>query len=456
MQIEQASQTDGKSSGQGGSLGDERPRRGPFGLFYGWWMVLIAAGAQFLSGGFYNQGLSVYFLPISRDLGFSRAALSLAFTLKTLEGGLDGPLVGYLVDRLGPRFMMRAGGLLAGLGFIFLAFTHDYLSFMLVFLGLVVLGFSSGVSLPLGSVINNWFARQRALAVTLGQVGAEVGGAILTPLVALVVLGVGWREAAMLSGVVLLVVFPCLSWFLKPTPESVGLTPDGTLAPAGPQGDGGGPHGGRYIAPEVDFTPREAVRTLAFWHLSLAVGIRQFSKQALMVHLVPLLVWKGFDEPTAALFVGLFALMQVPLRIGAAWLADNWSMTKVPALSALAGAGAAGVLLLGEDAWLGTGLLFVFLFALGETGNSPAWAVVGNFFGRTSYATVRGSVGFFQSLISLPAPVLAGWLYDTTQSYEVALLPIIGFYMAAFVLYWMLRRPGRQARVAQAEYHPPA
>ena len=82
--------------------------KGPLGLFYGWWMVGIAAAVQFLSGGFYQLGFSVYFLPISRDLGLSRTAISLAFSLRSVEGGLDGPFVGYLVDRFGPRFMFRA------------------------------------------------------------------------------------------------------------------------------------------------------------------------------------------------------------------------------------------------------------------------------------------------------------------------------------------------------------
>src|SRR5438876_11697688 len=87
-------------------------RNRPFGLFYGWWMVAVTFAVQFLAGGFYQLGFSVYFLPLSRDLGLSRTALSLIFSLRSFEGGLDGPLVGYLVDRFGPRIMIRVGCLL--------------------------------------------------------------------------------------------------------------------------------------------------------------------------------------------------------------------------------------------------------------------------------------------------------------------------------------------------------
>jgi len=418
------------------------PPKGPLGAFYGWWMVAIAAGIQFLAGGFYQVGFSVYFLPISRDLGLSRAAMSLAFSLRSLEGGLDAPLVGYLVDRLGPRFMIRAGGILAGLGFVLLAFTHDYLSFMLVFLGFLVLGINSGVALPTSTLVNHWFARKRAMAITLSHIGVEIGGTLLTPLIALLVLNFGWRQAAIVSGVAFLVVAPLLSWFVRNTPESMGLGPDGG-PPRAERNDAADAGAARARAPS-DFSVRDALRTGTFWHLAMAIGARQFSKQSLMVHLIPLLVWKGIDEPSAALLLGLFAFSQVPMRIVSATIADRWSMTKVSALAAMAGVGAVTVLLLPENdllGLLGTGVLFALLFALAETGNSPGWAVIGQFFGRRSYATIRGSVSFVQSAVSLPAPVLAGWVYDTTQSYQLALLPVAGAYLTAALLFWVLRNP---------------
>src|SRR2546423_1675472 len=109
------------------------PRPGPApsgkgrrGFFYGWWMVAIAYAIQFIAGGFYGIGFSVYFLPITRDLELSRTAISLVFSFRTLQGGLNGPVVGYLIDRFGPRLMMWVGCAMTGLGFILLAFVNDY------------------------------------------------------------------------------------------------------------------------------------------------------------------------------------------------------------------------------------------------------------------------------------------------------------------------------------------
>jgi nitrate/nitrite transporter NarK len=232
----------------------------------------------------------------------------------------------------------------------------------------------------------------------------------------------------------------------------MGMGPDGdpprpAAEPPGPQTNEPKSGTPRY---EGDFTPREALRTEPFWHLTSAIGMRQFSKQLLSVHLIPLLVWKGIDEPAAALLLSVFALLQIPLRIAAAHLADRWSMTKVSALSAMAGVGAVGALLLPAYGWVGTGLLFVLFFALGETGNSPGWAVIGEYFGRSNYATIRGAISMAQSAISLPAPVLAGWFYDTTQSYELALLFVGVSYLLSFALYWTLHAPRQPVRELSA------
>lgn len=418
-------------------------------------MVAVAASTQFLAGGFYGVGFSVYFLPISRDLGLSRTAISLAFSLRSLEGGIDAPLVGYLVDRFGPRFLMRTGAALTGAGFILLAFTHDYMTFMLVFLGLLVLGINSGVAMPGSSLVNHWFARQRTLALTLSHLGAEVGGTLLTPLVALLVLNVGWRQAAVLSGLAFLFIVPVLTLIVRNTPESMGLLPDGAPPRPGPPAASGHPPPADRPRDERDgeFAVREALGTRSFWQLALAIGARQFSKQVLMVHLIPILVWKGIDEQTAAVLLGLFALFQIPLRIGAARAADLWSMPKVAGLSALAGVGAVGVLLMPESGWIGTGVLFALLFALAETGNSAGWAAIGDFFGREKYASIRGAVSMAHSAISLPAPVLAGWVYDTTESYQLALLPVATFYIVAFSLFWALRRPLKKLGISSISTH---
>ena len=80
----------------------------PASVFYGWWIVIISIVVDALKHGAVNVGFSVFLLPIQRELGISRAAYSLADTLGRLIGGLQGPVVAYLTDRLGPGFMMAS------------------------------------------------------------------------------------------------------------------------------------------------------------------------------------------------------------------------------------------------------------------------------------------------------------------------------------------------------------
>src|SRR3989449_5499061 len=105
--------------------------QGPGRLFYGWWIVAIGCLQDAVKGGTFNTGFSLYFLPVLNELHLSRAATSLPFSLAKLESALVGPIVGYLLDRFDLRVMMILGTILAGLGFVLLAYTHSYLTFLL-------------------------------------------------------------------------------------------------------------------------------------------------------------------------------------------------------------------------------------------------------------------------------------------------------------------------------------
>ncbi|MGH7928840.1 MAG: MFS transporter, partial [Candidatus Binatia bacterium] len=109
------------------------------GLFYGWRMVAVGCGIRMLGGGFHLYGFTVFFLPITQELGLSRAATSLVFSLARAEGAIEGPLAGYLIDRLGPRPMMLAGVVLSGIGYMLLATIETYYGFLIVYLGVISL-----------------------------------------------------------------------------------------------------------------------------------------------------------------------------------------------------------------------------------------------------------------------------------------------------------------------------
>src|SRR2546426_642042 len=162
--------------------------------------------------------------------------------------------------------MLVVGTMLAGLGFVLLSFTPSYVLFVLVFMGPLTVGFQGFNHATMASV-NHWFRRQRGLAMSIVQTGQAIGGVVIFPLVALAVLKLGWRPAAFLSGLVVLMLLP-LVLLIRDSPESMGLLPDGERPTAHDPSAGA-------VRPEHrpddmrEFTAREALRTRAFWLLAV-------------------------------------------------------------------------------------------------------------------------------------------------------------------------------------------
>jgi MFS family permease len=409
-------------------------------LFYGWWIVIIGCVLDAVKGGTFNTGFTLYFLPILTELRLSRAATSLPFSLAKLESAVEGPLVGYLVDRFDVRVMLVIGTTLAGLGFVLLSFTHSYLFFVLVFMGPLTMGFQAGFNHAMMASVNHWFRRKRGLAMSIVQTGQAIGGVLIFPLVALAVLTLGWRTAALLSGLVVLMLLP-LVLFIRHSPESMGLLPDGERQATHDPSTGAVRAEHRSSDP-AEFTARAALRTRTFWLLAAFHGLRNVPYSGVSVHLVPLLVWKGLDQPTAAFFVGLTAFITVIVRPLMGWLGDWRSKQTIGAVGVLLGA-LGLVVLTYSDGAIWHMVVFAMLYACGEGINSVTWALVGDFFGRRSFATIRGWIGMLQSIASMPGAVFTGWIYDQTQSYTYALIPFIVAYGLAGLILWRLPHPTR-------------
>ena len=153
-------------------------------VYYGWIMVGVVSAMRVLGGGLHGYGFTVFFLPVSQDLGLTRAETSLAFSLARAEGAIEAPIIGYVVDRFGPRPLMVAAALLAGIGYISLSWVDSYIGFLIVYLGLISLAYSAGFIQTPMVVANNWFIRKRARAMTVVGSAVTVGGMLITPVLA--------------------------------------------------------------------------------------------------------------------------------------------------------------------------------------------------------------------------------------------------------------------------------
>ncbi|HEX9662898.1 MAG TPA: MFS transporter, partial [Candidatus Binatia bacterium] len=289
---------------------------------------------------------------------------------------------------------------------------------------------------------NTWFIRRRALAMTLVSSAIGIGGTLITPLLAFSVHTWGWRWGAFLSGFGLILVGVPVALFVKRSPESLGMLPDGA-APSAAQPDYQSKAPGAKESPsqsrEADFTLKQAMRTSAFWMIILATTTRVAVFNAITVHFIPIMVWRGVSEQRAAALLAAMALMSLPSHLLVGWIADHVSKPRLMGLCMTIGAASIFFLAYGDGEW--ALWVFTLLFTFMEAIFPVGWATVGDFFGRKSFATIRGTMSFFYLWGPALGPVIAGAVYDQYQSYSPLMSGFIALSVVSGALYFTLTRP---------------
>lgn len=412
------------------------------GIFFGWWVVFASAGIVFLTGGTFFYGFSALFNPIVREFGWSRAAVSFAFSLRTEVGGIAAPVVGFMVDRVGPRRLMVIGVVIVALGFFLLSRTQS----LWMFYGSVVviaIGMSAAAG-PVGMVaVAYWFRRRRGRALAFLAVGTGASG-VMVVVLAWLISAFEWRNALVIMAVVQLVVCLPLAFSIRDRPEDIGLYPDGELPDPGGEKEQAA---ARDLAQSEGLTVRQALGSAAFWRLAVAVSLGNLGAMAIIVHQIPFLTGSvGLSEGAAAALVTGMTLVGVAGRFGFGYVADftdkRFVMTGAYAMLALS------VLLFAAvyETWQVFPALI--LFGLGWGGIIPVRpALQADVFGLRAFGAIQGLVFTIATVGALIGPVFAGWMYDQTESYRLAFVILAAASFLAAPLLATLRRP-RQPQTA--------
>ena len=415
------------------------------GVYYGWWVLTACCLLALVTGGSFYRGFTVFFLPIQREFNLSRASTSLIFSLATAEGGIGGPFVGWLIDRVGSRPLIIAGGLLAGVGFILLSLVDSYITFLIVYVGIVSVGISTGLDPSLMTAVNRWFLRRKAIALSIMLTSYPLGGAAIVPLLALGVHHLGWRSVVFYAGIFICLIVVPLALLVRRSPESSGIALDGSQE-NGPSVGEGRP---AISVAAHDFSVKEAVNTRAYWTLLAASALRIGVNSAIVVHLIPIMVWKGVDETAAAGLTALLFSLSIPGRLLAGALAGRFPTQPLLFGGMMSGSVALVGLVLLDGGWVP--YLFIVGLAVLEGCSPLGWITLGNFFGRQSFATLLGIMSIFYSMGMLVIPVYTGWVFDTTGSYQVALVTLAFLYGISAILFGMTRRPQPFQRSIEAQ-----
>ena len=420
---------------------DQPVKRKP--LFYGWVIVFVGFLAHIASAFSISSTLAVFLKPLSADLGISRGTFSLIRSGEILIGAAAAPLVGTLIDRFGGRWLMAAGGLISGAGFICLGQARDFSQFMLVRWLLISPGDSLMGSMVVNVSIARWFVRMRGRALAIAGMGHGLAKVCMPMAAATLMLYVGWRGSWVVFGffALLLVVAPALL-FMRRSPEEMGLLADG--GPTKVRETATKPQKRRYAkrtgADNVEWSRGEALRTPVFWLIASTFGVAQIGVTGLNLHVFSYVTDQGHPTLVAASVMSIIAVMQFSTPIVWGMLADRMDNGILNmAKCALQGAGLLLALSLPGMAWLYAGF---FIYGIGMGGTAIlAETIWADFFGRISLGKIRGMGSLVTSLFSAGGPPFFGLLFDYTESYYLSFSIFIAMLFVSAVLSLCLRPP---------------
>lgn len=376
----------------------------------GWPVVLTAAsGAGLGIAGLLTYTAGIFAKDLEAAIGLSRTALGAAFFGATVTLALALPLVGWLVDRFGPRWPAVFGAVALSLGFAALGTLVDSVPAYLVVMAAI--GFLAACSSPVAytRAVNAVFDRSRGLALGFTQMGIGVAAMAIPPVLAGVVAVRGWQTGYLLLALI----------------AAAGVVPALALP-------------GRRSAIPPSPTDRGQLRSPLFFALLLAFGTMALAFAGLLTHFVPMLREAGLDAQTAGTLAGLIGASVIVSRLIVGWLADRFEAPRIAA--ACCALCAFGCLAL---AWQGAAFAWFGAIALGTAMGAEADLIgylTARYFGMASYGRLYSVQYASFMLMGGISPLWIGALADATDGYATPLVVTALGLCLAIVMFLRLPR----------------
>lgn len=380
------------------------------GWYFGWNIVAAATLMTLLTVGM-RMGVGPFFLPIARDLGFSRSLLSGIVAIGMLCYGLAMPIAGMLVARHSTRFVLLLGTAIVVLSIIWSVNARGAFSFFLSFgvLLSIGLGFTSPVALT--PVLTRWFTRRRGMALFFLSTGSMAGIAVMTPVLTYAIESTHWQTTMLGFAVVFTAITVPIALFVirDHAPEHTDLTPEQIASNANTR---------RAAIPE-SLTFREAARTEPFWKITLGLFACGFSMNLLGTHGMPMLMDHGFDATTSSLGIGLIGLVAIGSTLILGRISDTLPRRKIlAAIYLIRGLGFFALLLVGTHWELYLAAAIGGIVWAGSIAMSSA--ILADIYGVRIVGVLYGSAYLGHQVGAMISSWLGGWGYETFGTHWVA------------------------------------
>jgi MFS family permease len=372
-------------------------------LFVCWFLVW---------GGGLNTG-AVFFPPVLKHFGWSRATLSGAFAVGALSAGLGGPVVGWLLDRIDARKVMAVGVALTAGGYFALSRTTNLTQFVICNF-VIGFGLVSCTAIPCSLVLANWFNERRGLAMGIALAGASIGGAVMTPVVNYAIAARGWRFGYLLIAIPMAVItIPLLLVFIRTRPP----------ADAQPERPPSEPAPAPAELPGLEVS--EALMTRSMWLIALVQFLFASLFAGLGQHFIAYLMDVGYSPSVAAqvlsmafVFTTIGSLVSGPMadRVNARLAtAATWFVTAIAVFA-----------LLGASHFPALMLYAVLVGVVGGAFGVLLPLLMLESLGIRRFGSLMGIAGLIGTLGYAAGPIVTGWIHDRTTSYIPALWMFIG------------------------------
>jgi MFS family permease len=409
-------------------------------FFYGWLIVAIVMLAGFLAAGVSNITMAVVFKPISDDLGWSRTLTAAAITMGAVAGGILSPLFGPLADRLGPRFLLPAGGALVGLLAFGVSLSTEPWQFYATFVPARALTEFLLCGMIAFTAAANWFYVKRPRVMGLIAMATPLGSAALSLVYQFFITHYGWRSAFTALGVALwvLVVIPGVI-FLRRQPEDLGLYPDGIAAPLSPRTASAAEQDARSDT-EHSWRRSDAVRTLALWLLVASQFLASIGTGGIAFHTAAYFTDVSIAPGVAA---GAVSVMALSGAFGnGLWgaLAERFHPRTLNVMTMVVASLSVGWLMQVDAA--PAAYVFAFLFGVNARGAAVLTQVlIARYFGRRSFGAISSILDpFHKGGLGLGA-LFAGIGFDYTGNYRAIFVVFLISYLISALLIFLARRP---------------
>jgi MFS family permease len=376
-------------------------------IFYGYIIVGASVAVQLISiGAFFTYG--IFFKHFLNEFGWSRAVISGASSITTLFAGLMGIFAGRLSDRFGPRTIMAVSGLFLGGGYLLMSLLQAPWQLYLFYGVIVGTGMASHDIVTL-STVARWFVRKRGMMTGVVKVGTGAGQ-LIVPLIAMALIAAcDWRNTYLIIGATALILFVLVAQLFRRDPQQMGLLPDGAdrtvsaVSGAGEQG----------------LSLREVLRTRQFWLVSLTYFSAIYCLITIVVHIVPHATDVGISETSAAGVLSAIGGVSMAGRFTIGTISDRIGCKRAWIICFIILIASFIWLQMTRELWMF--YLFAVIYGFAHGGlfvlASPTAAEL---FGTRAHGVIFGTIGFAGTLGGSVGPFLAGYLFDITQSYQIA------------------------------------